>query len=273
MRITTIINGKGGVAKTTTTQALGTGLINRTGLINPTNLPTVPGPASAPLVIDYDAQGNLSASYGLREKECPTFYHILSGDISLHDAIQNTPEGPVIAGNASLSKIEALYNDPFTGMYALKEQLSTLKGYTHVFIDNQPLIAGFLTRQTLVATHDIVIPVTADSFTIQGLHALLEAYQTIKKHANPAIRIDGLLLTRHNPRLTLKRDIQSNLEEWSRVLNTKVYSTHIRESVAVQEAQAVKQSLFSYSKSSKPALDYMAFITEYLEAGAGKEWS
>jgi chromosome partitioning protein len=250
MRITTIINGKGGVAKTTTTQALGTGLDKA---------------EYNPLVIDYDAQGNLSASYGLKEKECPTFYHILNGDILLEEAIQKTEQGDIIAGNASLSKIEALFNDPFTGMYALKEQLKEVGGYTHIFIDNQPLIAGFLTRQTLVATHDIVIPVTADSFTLQGLNALYEAFTIVKKHANPEIKIDGLLLTRHNPRLTLKRDIQTNLEEWATVLKTKVYKTHIREGVAVQEAQATKQSLFKYDGKSNPAKDYKAFILEYLE--------
>lgn len=251
MRITTIINGKGGVAKTTTTQALGTGL-NQTAQFKP-------------LVIDYDAQGNLSASYGLKEKECPTFYHILNGDISVKEAVRSTEEGDIIAGNASLSRVEALFNDPITGMYAFKEQIEKLEGYTHIFIDNQPLIAGFLTRQTLVATNDIVIPVTADSFTLQGLNALYEAFKTIKKHANPDIRIDGLLLTRHNPRLTLKRDIQTNLEEWSKVLNTKVYKTHIREGVAVQEAQAVKQGIFTYDKKCNPAQDYRAFILEYLE--------
>ena len=81
MRITTIINGKGGVGKTTTTGALATGLLK------------LDKNKYKPLAIDYDAQGNLSASYGLKEKEEPTFFHIFNGDISIEEAIRETEDG------------------------------------------------------------------------------------------------------------------------------------------------------------------------------------
>ena len=81
MRITTIINGKGGVGKTTTAQALGTGL----NKLDHTKT----------LAIDYDPQGNLSFAYGAEVISSPTMYHVINGDISIRDAIQHTPQGDI----------------------------------------------------------------------------------------------------------------------------------------------------------------------------------
>ena len=262
MRTTTIINGKGGVGKTTTTHALATGL-NKVG--DGTN-----GSRYRSLAIDYDPQGNLSFAFGADILNSPTMYHVINGDISIQDAIQHTPQGDIIVGNASLNKIESMFSgdDLFEGLDKLKDQLQLIEGeYTHAFIDNQPLIGGMLTRQTLIAANDLVVPMVADMFTIQGLARLEKAVESIQKRDNRQLKIAGLLLTKHNPRTIFGTNVGQSIEKWAQSHKTAVYKTFIRESVTVKEAQAKKQSLFDYAPHSNPANDYLLFIGEYLQQG------
>ena len=260
MRITTIINGKGGVGKTTTAQALATGL-NKT-------------PGCKSLAVDYDPQGNLSFAYGADVISSPTMYHVINGDISLREAIQHTPQGDIIVGNASLTKIETMFSgeDIFDGLDKLKDELHQLEGeYTHILIDNQPLIGGMLTRQTLIAADDLVVPMLADMFTIQGLARLEKAVDSIQKRDNPGLTIAGILLTKHQPRTIFGSSVGQALLTWASEHETRVYDTYIRESVSVKEAQARKQSLFDYAPYSNPAQDYLSFIKEYLAEEKGKK--
>lgn len=253
MRITTIINGKGGVGKTTTAHALATGL-------DKSKYKT--------LAIDYDPQGNLSYAFGVNVNNTPTMYHVFSGDISIQEAIQHTSQGDIIAGNAFLGQLEAMFSGPnyLKSIRKLAEQLRSLSTeYTHIFIDNQPLIGGILTTQALASANDLVVPVSADTFTLQGLAKLQEALKDIREMVNPKIKIDGLLLTRYNPRTIISSDLAENMRRWAAAEQTRVYNAYIRESVVVKEAQASKESLFAYSSQSNPAVDYKAFITEYLQ--------
>lgn len=282
MRITTVINGKGGVGKTTTAQALGTGL-NKTAVLVRVEEFEDDGQIIQKriykrgedvhqyktLAVDYDPQGNLSFAFGADVLNSPTMYHVINGDISIREAVQHTPQGDIIVGNASLTKIESLFagDDIFEGLNKLQEQLGQLEGeYTHIFIDNQPLIGGMLTRQTLIAADDLVVPMVADMFTIQGLARLEKAVESIQKRDNPNLKIAGILLTKHNPRTIFGTSVGEVINTWAAQRDAKVYGTFIRESVSVKEAQAKKQSLFDYAPTSNPAFDYLAFIEEYLQA-------
>jgi len=259
MRTTTIINGKGGVGKTTTTHALATGL-NRTEDIS----------RYKTLAVDYDPQGNLSFAFGADMLNSPTMYHVINGDISIKEAIQHTPQGDIIVGNASLTKIESMFagDDIFEGLDKLKEQLQLVAGeYTHVFIDNQPLIGGMLTRQTLIAADDLVVPMVADMFTIQGLARLEKAVESIQKRDNPQLFIAGLLLTKHNPRTVFGTSVGQAIVKWAESHDTIVFDSFIREGISVKEAQAKKKSLFDYAPSGNPSIDYLMFIQEYLQRG------
>jgi len=255
MRISTIINGKGGVGKTTTAHALATGLDKS---------------KHKTLAIDYDPQGNLSYAFGVDVNNTPTMYHVFSGDITLQEAIQHTRQGDIIAGNGFLGQLEAMFSGPayLRCIRKLGEQLQQLgREYTHVFIDYQPLIGGILTTQALACADDLVVPVSVDTFTIQGLAKLQGALKDIREMINPPIKIDGLLLTRHNPRTIISGDLSDNMRKWAESEQTRVYQAFIRESVVVKEAQASKESLFEYAPQSNPAADYLAFIHEYLNQG------
>lgn len=252
MRITTIINGKGGVGKTTTAHALATGL-------NPRRYKS--------LAVDYDPQGNLSLAYGADVMGSPTMYHVLNGEVTLAEAVQHTEQGDILVGNASLTKIEKMYagEDYLEGIGKLRSSLQPLEGYTHVFIDNQPLIGGLLTMQALAAATDLVVPMSAETFAVQGFSRLQKAIESIRMHFNPGLRIDGILLTKYATRTIISSHIRETIVKWAEEFGTRVYDAAIREGVSVREAQAKHQSLFAYAPYANPTLDYKAFIKEYLQ--------
>lgn len=256
-RRTAPVIGKGGPGKTTTAMALATGI----PLVQPT---------AKTLLVDLDPQGNASLVYGANTQTAPTMYHVYSGEVSIHDAIQHTAQGDIIPANQMLTKVDGLFDDYLEGVDRLGDVLDALEGeYTHIIIDNQPLIGGMLTTQSLAASTDLVVPVTADIFSLQGLDRLQQAITSIRKRVNPGLVISGVLLNKFNPRFQISSGIVQSLQRWAEVNGTRVFETYIRESVAVREAQTVRQSLFAYAPQSKPAEDFLTFIrTEYL-AGEG----
>ena len=89
--------------------------------------------------------------------------------------------------------------------------------------------------------------------------------EAVKKYCNHDLYIRGILVTRYNGRAVISRDMLSNLEDIARQLNTRLYSTPVRESVAVKEAKASQQDIFSYAPRSNAAKDYNAFIEEFVQ--------
>lgn len=252
MRITGIINGKGGVAKTSTAHALATGL-GKGGYKT--------------LAIDYDRQGNLSLAYGANNLSAPTMYHVINGNVTINEAIQHTEQGDVIAGNASLTKIDVLFTGSayLKGIKQLRVHLSDLsQEYTHVIIDNAPNIGSLQALQVLAASTDLVVPMTADAFSAQGVADLQEAYENVREDFNPNLSIAGILLVRHNPRILISNKISGDLHQWADANQVRIYKTFIRNGISVKESQLRQQCLFDYAPQSNPAVDYQHFIEEYL---------
>lgn len=254
MRITTVINGKGGVAKTTTAHALAAGLYKG---------------GFRPLAIDYDRQGNLSLAFGADNKNEPTMYHVISGEATLAEAIQETPQGFIIAGNSSLGKLDTLFAGAgfLKGVKQLRQKLEGLSGFSHVIIDNAPNIAGLQALQSLAAATDIVIPMTTEVFSAQGVTDFQEAYESVREDLNPGLAVAGVLLVRHNPRTQISGKIGGDLRVWAEQNGIHIYNTTIREGVSVKESQLLRQSLFDYAPTSNPALDYLSFLKEYVAQG------
>ena len=105
----------------------------------------------------------------------------------------------------------------------------------------------------------------ADIFSLQGIGQLTATIQAVQTYCNRSLKLDGVLLTRHSGRAVLTRDMADLIKDTAEQLGTAVYSTVIREGIAVKEAQANRQSIFDYAPKSKAAADYMAFVNEYLE--------
>lgn len=248
MEVIAIVNRKGGVAKTATAQALGAGLIKKKKNV---------------LYIDLDSQGNLTSGLGA-SKEGLDSMDLLTGNAKAPEAIQKTPQGDVIAGTEALAGADTIIDG--TGKeYRLKEAISGLK-YDYIILDT-PAQLGTLTINALTAANSAIIPVQADIDSLQGIGQLNKTINTVKKYCNKDLYIRGILITRYLGRAVISRDMQSNLEEVAKQLNTKLYSTPIRECVAIREAKALQQDIYSYAPRSNAAKDYSAFIDEFMKGG------
>jgi len=242
-----IINQKGGVGKSTTANALGAGLMLK---------------GYSVLYVDLDAQGNLSYSMGATNKAL-TSLEVLTGTATAMEAIVDTPQGDLIPASPALASADAIITD--TGKeYRLREALEPVADhYDYIILDTPPAL-GVLTVNALTACNSVIIPAQADIYSLQGIGQLYQTIETVKKYCNPALSIKGILATRYSSRAVLTRDMTELLEDTASKLNTTLYSTRIRECVAIKEAQVCQQDIFTYSPKSNATADYMAFVEEVL---------
>lgn len=250
MEIVTLTNQKGGVAKTTTAYCLGIGLYNKGNRV---------------LLIDLDAQSNLSFTAGVDIAGLKTsLYDVFKGKSDICEAIQPIQVGLDIA----TSGIEMAAADmEFVGIgreTILAEYLEKVKdNYDYCIIDTPPTL-GVLNMNALTASHKVIIPLTADVYSLQGVAQLGSFINSIKRHYNSNLAVDGLLLTRYNDRIVLTQALIGNIETAAHSLNTKVYNTRIRETVAVRESQATQQDLYTSSPHATATEDYKSFTNEFL---------
>lgn len=251
-RVFAIINQKGGVGKSTTAEALTAGLILK---------------GYKTLAVDLDAQTNLSYTFGA-STEGATALGVLTDQVKAMDAIQHTQSGDIIAANKALAGADAFISD--TGKeYRLKEALeyghpeSVKESYDFIILDTPPAL-GILTINALTACDSVIIPAQADIYSLQGISQLAETMEPVRKYCNPALAIEGILLTRYNARSILSREIAELAEQLADKLKTRLFKTSIREAIAVKEAQISQQSLYSYAPNAKVTGDYAAFIDELL---------
>ena len=174
----------------------------------------------------------------------------------------------MISSNKALAGADAFIAD--TGKeYRLKEALEKIeKNYDFCIIDTPPAL-GILTINALTASDSVIIPAQADIYSLQGIENLEETIKAVKKYCNPNLKIEGILLTRYNPRTILSREVSEMAEKLAEKLETKLFKAKIRDAVAVKEAQISQESLFKYAPKSNVTKDYEGFINEFL----GKERS
>ena len=168
-----------------------------------------------------------------------------------------------MAANKALAGADAFIAD--TGKeYRLKEALDGIKGqYDYIIVDTPPAL-GILTVNALTACDSVIIPAQADIYSLQGIEQLAETMKPVKKYCNPALKIEGILLTRYSPRSVLSREVAELAEQLAAKLNTKLFKATIREAIAVKEAQISQQSLYSYAPKAKVTEDYTALINELI---------
>lgn len=251
MKTVSVINQKGGVGKSTTAEMLVSALSLKGFKV---------------LAIDLDAQGNLSYSLAA-DSSSPTILEVLTEEVSAKDAIKHA-RADIISSNKALAGADAFIAD--TGKeYRLKEALEKIsKNYDFCIIDTPPAL-GILTVNALTASGSVIIPAQADIYSLQGIENLEETIKAVKKYCNPNLKIEGILLTRYNPRTILSREVSEMAEKLAEKLETKLFKAKIRDAVAVKEAQISQKSLFKYAPKSNVTKDYEGFIEEFL----GKERS
>lgn len=243
-KVITVINQKGGVGKTTTAHAIGAWLQRTKG--------------KKVLFIDLDQQGNLTYATGASNSNYNSLKLLINGSLDAKK-IQHTSSGfSVIPSDPALANIDMILTD--TGKeYRLKEALKSLKDYDYVVIDNPPSM-NVIMINALTASDFAIIPAQADIFSLQGITQLGKSLDAVKSYTNKDLNVLGIVLTRHNGRTILSRDILEVIEDTAKQLKTKVYSQTIREAVAVKEAQATRKDIFSYDAKSNASQDYDALM-------------
>ncbi len=249
MKIIVVANSKGGIGKSTTACALAS-ILNKRGLKS--------------LLIDADQQANSSDTYHTKIEGEATLYDVLLEDhIPVSEAVQHTEAGDIVAADPLLREADAKLSSDPEGLYRMANALEGLKGYDYVVIDTAPAINWTL-RNCLISADEVIIPITADRYGVQGLSQLSETIAAIKKRNNNKLKIAGLLLVKYNPRTNLSKDVYETLEKIAKEMGTKLFETTIRDATKVKEAQTVRKNLIDYAEKSNVALDYEEFVNELI---------
>lgn len=258
-----VCNQKGGVGKTTTTVNLGIGLAMQGKKV---------------LLIDADPQGDLTISLGwidndnipitladkltaiMQEKELKPF------DGILHH-IENVD---VLPANLDLSAMDMSLVTTMSRETVMRNYINQVKSnYDYILIDCMPSL-GMVTLNALSASDSVIIPVQAQYLPAKGMTQLLQTVNRVKKHINPTLRIDGVLITLVDNRTNLSRDTVNTLRDRFGFA-IRIYDTVIPSAVAAAEVSAKGKSIYAYEPNSKVAKAYENFTKEVLADGRKKE--
>ena len=255
-KIIAISNQKGGTGKTTTAVNLGIGLANEGKKV---------------LLIDYDAQGSLTQCLGYPNPDelSVTISSLMEKVIREQPVLENEgilhhKEGvDFIPANIELSGMETALVNIMSRERVLKDYLATVKdNYDYVLIDCTPSL-GMLTINALTAANEVIIPVQSHFLPAKGLEQLLGTVAKVKRQINPALKINGILLTMVDGRTNLARDI-SRLIRNTYGNHIKVFKTEIPLSVKAAETSAVGKSIYSYDKNGRVADAYRNLTREVM---------
>lgn len=250
MEVYVVANQKGGIGKTTTA----------------TNLAGILGKKGRVLLIDADPQCNSSSTYEAQITDHATLYDVIidSDKLPLEDAVQHTDNGDIVASDPLLAKAEKMLDGDVEGFYRLKDAIDMLDGYDYVVIDTAPSL-NITLYNCLIAADKVIIPVTADSYAMQGIDQLNETIMAVKRRQNRNLEIAGLLLVKYSGRSNLERETKAVIEEHAKNMGTKLFETTIRECIKTKEAQEHKKLLIDYAPKCNTCVDYIAFTEELLK--------
>ena len=236
MAVFAIAIQRGGTAKTTTALAL-------------TQAAAAEG--RRVLAIDLDPQGNFSFSMAADMNRRSSFDLLMGKTIAATD-IQRTPCGAyMIPASWNLSTVTTARGSA----NRLRRALEPLHSRFDLIIIDTPPTAGELQYNALQAATGLIIPLQADIFGLHGLYQIADTAAQFQ-NSNPDLSITGIVITKHNARSTVSKQMQQNIIDAAAGMNIP-YLGAIREGVAIREAQTMQQSLFEYAPKSKPAADYM----------------
>ena len=251
-RIVAIANQKGGVGKTTTAINLAAGLAE--------------GGAKV-LLVDLDPQGNASTGLGVEQNQRKlTSYDVLVEDVPAAEVIQQTaiPRILIIPANADLSSTDMELFSNERRSFLLRDALRQISmdrfGFEFIIIDCPPSL-NLLTVNAMVAADSVLVPLQSEFFALEGLSQLMLTIREVRQSANPALRIEGVLLTMFDGRNNLAQQVEKDVRA---TLGDLVFPVVIPRNVRVSEAPSYALPVLSYDPSSKGSEAYRTLAQELL---------
>ena len=253
-KIIAFSNQKGGVGKTTTCVNLSAYLALMGKKV---------------LIVDMDPQGNATSGLGVdKSTETMTIYNIIDGEVSPIDVVKKTcVKGlDIIPSTVDLAGAEIDLVQMNNRESVVKNILSELKSsYDFITIDCPPSL-GLLTVNALTAADSIIIPIQCEFFALEGLSQLMNTIRLVKKHLNPAIDVEGVVLTMKDARSNLINQVSAEIHKY---FGNKVFSTFIPRNIRLAEAPSHGLPIELYDKRSSGAAAYRKLADEVLKRAKG----
>ena len=253
-QIISVINQKGGVAKTTTVINLATAISLQNKKV---------------LVIDLDPQGNATTGLGISNSDNKkTIYDVLNGNCNFVDAVQESKINNlhVVSSNVDLSGLEVETASENRRAFLLKDKISDFinsekNDFSYIFIDCPPSLS-LLTIMALVAAKSLIVPLQAEFFALEGLSQLVKTIDRVKVKLNPALVIRGVLLTMFDKRNKLSSQVDAEARIFFKNI---VYKTVIPRNVRLSEAPSHGLPVLVYDKLCLGSKAYLNFANEFLK--------
>lgn len=246
MPIVGVINQKGGVGKTTTAVNLAAALASFRRV----------------LLVDLDPQANASSGLGVEDPE-RTIYDVLVGEVSARRAVvrTSTPNLSVLPASADLAGAAVELDASTENLMLLDKALIGVRpNYDFVVVDAPPSL-GALTLNALAAADQLVIPLQAEYYALEGIAGMMETVDRMRSSLNPDLRILGILVTMYDARTRLSQEVEANVRTH---FGDEVFRTVIPRSVRLAEAPSYGQPIFAYAAMSQGAIAYQALAEEVL---------
>jgi chromosome partitioning protein len=251
MRIFAVANQKGGVGKTTTTISLGAALAERGKRV---------------LVIDLDPQGNATTGLGIDGRRFErSVYDVLLNDVPIVDIVEPTGFNNLFVAPATLdlAGVEQELTSVISRELRLKRAIASVEGdFDFVFIDCPPSL-GLITINAFAAATEIMVPVQAEFYALEGLTQLQRIVDLVQRNLNPTLRITKVVLTMYDSRNTLSIDVAKEVKKH---FEEELCNTLIPRTVRLAEAPSFGQPITVFDPTSKGALAYRALAEEILNA-------
>src|SRR5690606_34623229 len=249
-KVIAVANQKGGVGKTTTNVNLGACLAETGKKI---------------LTIDIDPQGNTTSGFGISKEDIEhSIYDVIINEVDIEDAIVGTDIAnlDIVISNIELAGAEIEMVSMLSRETILKRAVEPIvDNYDYIFIDCPPSL-GLITLNALTAAHRVLVPIQCEYYALEGLSQLLNTISLVKKHLNPELDVEGVVLTMFDARTNLSIQV---VDEVKKYFKGKVYRTIIPRNVKLGEAPSYGLPIIKYDPKCVGAVAYTELAQEFIE--------